>query len=70
MKEDRRKFLKNAAIASVAGVGSAAILGTNSLASSTKKDEFSDGVVVGKAHKKEILYSKTQTWDLYYKHAD
>jgi len=66
MENKRRSFLKKAAVvgAAVAAVGSVA-----AVASSKDEAYSSNGVVVGKAHKKEILYKKTKAWDDFYRTA-
>ncbi|MCF6173960.1 MAG: Tat pathway signal protein [Campylobacteraceae bacterium] len=65
MEEKRRSFLKKAALTSaVTAVGAVAA------SAATKSSSYSsDGVVVGKSTKKEILYKKTQAWDEYYRTA-
>ena len=66
MQESRRNFLRNSAIV----VGTAAVSVT---ALAANKDEAieanSNGVVVGKSNKKEILYKKTEAWEEFYKQA-
>ncbi|WP_024956005.1 twin-arginine translocation signal domain-containing protein [Sulfurospirillum arcachonense] len=62
MQESRRGFLKKAAV-----VGTVAAVGTLSASESAKSTVGSNGVVVGKSPKKEILYKKTANWDAYYK---
>ncbi len=66
MKKARRSFLKKAAVASaLTAVGTVA-----ATAAGTKSSTYSsDGVVVGKSNKKEILYKKTEAWDEYYRSA-
>lgn len=64
MQNTRRSFLKK-----TLGVGAVvAVGGVNAIASSQDSSaSASNGVVVGKAHKKEILYKKTANWEAYYK---
>jgi hypothetical protein len=60
MDKDRRMFLKTTALTSATvGVAMAA----------TPRFESSNGVVVGKSPKQEILYKKTSNWEDYYKSA-
>lgn len=66
MQESRRKFLKNTALV----VGTAAVSVTALAANKDVVVEAnSNGVVVGKSSKKEILYKKTQAWEDFYKQA-
>ena len=65
MNESRRGFVKKAALAS-------AVLGATGVASvqaSSTPSKGTNGVVKGKSPKKEITYTKTQTWEDYYKTA-
>ncbi len=66
MKKARRSFLKKAAVASaLTAVGTA-----TAYAAGTKSSTYSsDGVVVGRSNKKEIIYKKTEAWDEYYRSA-
>ncbi len=69
MIEERRSFLKTTLGVGVAGVG-ALLTAKYSIASENDTSEGrSNGVVVGHSPKKEILYKKTQNWDIYYKAA-
>jgi len=62
MVEERRGFLKKLATAgAVASVGAVA-----ATAGDKKQTQSSNGVVVGRSPKKEILYKKTEAWDEYY----
>lgn len=67
MSEERRNFLKVAAGAGAAGL--ATLLKAKCSIASEKKQNVSasNGVVVGKSPKKEILYKKTDNWDRFYK---
>ncbi|MDD2640945.1 MAG: Tat pathway signal protein [Arcobacteraceae bacterium] len=67
MQQSRRDFAKKTAIvgATAAIVGSTAVMAAGGEA----KEASSNGVVVGKSNKKEILYTKTNTWEEYYKQA-
>ncbi len=66
MQNDRRKFIKNSALV----VGATAAVGATSLAASGRSYEAdSNGVVIGKSPKKEILYKKTTAWEDFYKQA-
>lgn len=65
MKEERRSFVKKTLGASalvVAGSATAAMASSNS-----SKSASSNGVVIGKSPKKEILYKKTAQWEAFYK---
>ncbi len=65
MQENRRGFLKKAAVAgTVAAVGA-----VNATALSVTSTYSSNGVVVGKSRKKEITYKKTKAWDDFYRSA-
>lgn len=66
MEKQRRSFLKKAAITSAvaATAGTVAVM-----ANSSKQMKDSNGVVIGKSNKKEILYTETKSWDEYYKRA-
>lgn len=65
MEQHRRSFLKKAAISSaVAAVGAVSVV-----ANSSKEVSNSNGVVIGKSNKKEILYKETSAWQEYYKRA-
>lgn len=65
MTEARRSFLKKLGKASaVAAAGTTTI----ALASSGHERSYSadsNGVVIGKSNKKEIIYKKTAIWDEY-----
>lgn len=63
MQDQRRSFLKKTlgASAVVAAVGVSAIAGDKG-----GQMAGSNGVVIGKSKKKEILYKKTTNWDAYY----
>jgi len=57
--------LKKAALA-----GAVSAVGAVAATAATKSNTYSsDGVVVGKSNKKEILYKKTEAWDEYYRSA-
>ena len=62
VEEARRGFLKKAAI-----VGAVGAIGA--VSATSKQTYSSNGVVVGKSSKKEILYKKTQVWEDYIKSA-
>ena len=64
MAESRRSFLKKAAVASTV-----AVAGTVGATASIGNVCSSNGVVVGKSPKKEILYKKTKAWDDFYRSA-
>ncbi|MCR2061530.1 twin-arginine translocation signal domain-containing protein [Campylobacter helveticus] len=58
--ENRRKFLKNSALA-LAGAG---ILGATNVAFGEEKAE--NKLVRGKSKKKEVLYQRSANWEKYY----
>jgi len=65
MKEQRRSFIKKTLGASALVAAGAA---TTAIANSdTKNFTSSNGVVVGKSNKKEILYKETAEWEAFYK---
>ena len=66
MQNSRRNFLKKAAIVTAGAVAGTTVMTANST-SSIEAD--TNGVVVGKSNKKEILYKKTAQWDSFYKNA-
>lgn len=60
MIQSRRTFIKTAALTTAAvGVATAA----------TPRFDSTNGVVVGKSPKREILYAQTKTWEDYYRSA-
>ncbi len=64
MQNDRRKFIKTSAMV----VGASAAVGATTLAASGRSYEAdSNGVVIGKSPKKEILYKKTKAWEDFYR---
>ncbi|QKF81796.1 twin-arginine translocation signal domain-containing protein [Halarcobacter ebronensis] len=63
MKNQRRSFIK--ALGTSAAVAAVGV--TASLASNENKTKSTNGVVVGKSPKKEILYKETAQWDAFYK---
>lgn len=66
MQSKRREFLKKALSAgAVAAAGSTVAMA--SAVSNNKQETSSNGVVVGKSPKKEILYKETQAWEDFYK---
>lgn len=67
MQTSRREFAKKTAIVvGASAVGATALAAANN-DSSGELD--SNGVVVGKSPKKEILYKKTKAWEEFYKQA-
>ena len=67
MKENRRSFLKKA-------LGAGAVVAASSTvaiasAVSSKQEVSSNGVVIGKSKKKEILYKHTPAWEEFYNKA-
>lgn len=66
MQDARRDFVKKSAMV----VGASVAVGATTLAASGSGVEASsNGVVVGKSPKKEILYKKTNAWEEFYKQA-
>lgn len=68
--ELRRNFIKRAGIA--ASILASSVVVVASTTQKLNRGEDSDvgnGVVVGTAHKKEILYKKNQVWSDFYKAA-
>lgn len=65
MENKRRDFLKKGAVVA----GAAAVSGTALMAGNKSYEADSNGVVLGKSPKKEITYTKTATWEEYYKNA-
>lgn len=65
MKEKRRSFIKKTlgASALVAAGGATVAMASGD----TKNINSSNGVVVGKSPKKEILYKETSEWEAFYK---
>lgn len=65
MANERRGFIKKTL---TAGAGIATVGATAALASGKQSDgAASNGVVVGKSSKKEVLYKETREWEAYYK---
>lgn len=65
MNTNRRSFLKK-----TLGAGALAAIGSTTVSmASTKSDKgaSSNGVVVGKSPKKEVLYKQTAEWEAFYK---
>lgn len=66
----RRDFLKRAGIAaSVLATSVVAVAATAEDKHRGQSDNMGNGVVTGTSKKKEILYTKTQAWDEFYKAA-
>lgn len=65
MTENRREFLKKSLkVGTVAtAVAASGALGSQKVAS----EPDSNGVVKGKSNKKEVLYSKSEAWEKFYK---
>ena len=66
MVDNRRSFLKKA-LGAGAVVAAGSTVAMASAVSSSKQEASSNGVVVGKSPKKEILYKETQAWQDFYK---
>jgi len=68
MQESRRNFAKKTAmVVGATVVGASALTAKSSMSASYEAD--SNGVVIGKSSKKEILYKKTKAWEDFYKQA-
>ena len=67
MEDERREYLKVAAGAGVAGASTLLTAKFGIAKESQSEAVESNGVVIGHSPKKEILYKKTQHWELYYK---
>ena len=65
MEENRRSFLKKALGAGAVVAASSTVAMASAVSSNTEAS--SNGVVVGKSPKKEILYKETQAWEDFYK---
>lgn len=66
MEGSRREFLKKSLKIGAVGAGVVATsVATASTGGSLKSD--SNGVVVGKSNKKEVLYKTSKEWEYYYK---
>ena len=65
MENKRREFVKKALTTSALVVAS----GATAVIASDKRigEASSNGVVVGKSNKKEILYKETESWSAFYK---
>ena len=66
MQESRRNFVKKSAIVTA---GAVTVGATVLAAGGSNQEASSNGVVIGKSRKKEILYKKTQAWEEFYKQA-
>lgn len=64
MANERRGFLKKTL---TAGAVIATAGATTALASGKHSEAASNGVVIGKSSKKEVLYKETREWEAYYK---
>lgn len=69
MLEERRKFIKSTLGASAVGVGMLISAKCSIAADKQKPGALSNGVVTGHSPKNEVLYKKTQNWEIYYKAA-
>ncbi len=68
MQDNRRNFVKKTAML----VAGSAVMGTTAVLAKSEGenvDSLSNGVVIGKSPKKEILYKKTKAWEDFYKQA-
>lgn len=65
--ELRRSFIKRAGVAASVLAGSVvAVAATTQNSNRGEGSDAGSGVVVGTAHKKEVLYKKTQNWSDFY----
>jgi len=60
----RRSFLKGAL-----GLGALSVASSTLAFAKSNEEDVGNGVVGGYSPKKEILYKKTQNWEVYYKNA-
>ncbi|WP_419768469.1 twin-arginine translocation signal domain-containing protein [Arcobacter sp.] len=65
MKDNRRSFIKKTLSASALVAAAGATVAMASTKNNTS--DGSNGVVVGKSNKKEILYKETEEWKAFYK---
>ena len=65
MLENRRSFIKKALGASAIAVAGSSVAMASAV--SSKTEVSSNGVVIGKSRKKEVLYKETQAWEDFYK---
>lgn len=69
MDNNRRSFLKKAAITGAVAASTGTVAAIASSSKKSAQDSGYDGVVIGKSNKKEILYKESQAWEDYYKRA-
>lgn len=67
MQKSRREFVKKAAIVTAGTVAGTSVLAATG--NSSVQGETNNGVVKGSSKKREILYTKTATWEEFYKSA-
>lgn len=67
MKDGRRDFIKKVAMVTAGTVAGATVL--NATSEPVAQSATNNGVVKGSSKKKEIIYTKTQAWEEYYKNA-
>ncbi|WP_104758909.1 hypothetical protein [Helicobacter bizzozeronii] len=65
--ENRREVLKKLGVLGVGALAGQSLLATMPERQFPNTDKGSNGVVVGKSNKKEILYHKTPAWEIFYK---
>ncbi|CRF46699.1 hypothetical protein [Helicobacter heilmannii] len=65
--QTRREVLKKLGILGVGAISSQSLLAVMPQRHFPDTDVDSNGVVVGKSNKKEILYHKTPAWEIFYK---
>ncbi|CCB80338.1 hypothetical protein HBZC1_13520 [Helicobacter bizzozeronii CIII-1] len=65
--ENRREALKKLGALGVGALAGQSLLATMPERHFPNTDKGSNGVVVGKSNKKEILYHKTPAWEIFYK---
>jgi secreted PhoX family phosphatase len=65
----RREFAKKAAMVAAGAVATSTALMASNSKPSQNSEVSSNGVVVGKSRKKEIIYTKTAAWEEFYKSA-
>jgi hypothetical protein len=66
MLENRRSFIKKTLSAGAVAMAGSTVVMANAVSSNTHQAN-SNGVVIGKSNKKEILYKETLAWEDFYR---